>query len=102
MYLRHQPVHPVCNRVHLSLNCSEIGWGETIRSPVNTPCAHRRCRRWGIIAIELAEGLAAQGLQVHYFLRGDRFWASVLDETESRMVERGLEAEGIRLHFWAP
>jgi NADPH-dependent 2,4-dienoyl-CoA reductase/sulfur reductase-like enzyme len=53
----------------------------------------------GIIAIELAEGLAAQGLQVHYFLRGDRFWASVLDETESRIVERGLEAEGIRLHY---
>lgn len=53
----------------------------------------------GIIAIELAEGLAAQDLTVHYFLRTDRFWSSVLDESESRMVERGLQSEGIRLHY---
>jgi NAD(P)H-nitrite reductase large subunit len=52
----------------------------------------------GIIAIELAEGLATHGLTVHYFLRTDRFWSSVLDETESRMVEQGLAKEGIRLH----
>lgn len=53
----------------------------------------------GIIAIELAEGLVAQGMKVRYFLRGDRFWASMLDETESRLVERGLAAEGIVLHY---
>lgn len=52
----------------------------------------------GIIAVELAEGLAARGMQVRYLLRGDRFWASVLDETESRLIERGLEEVGIRLH----
>ncbi|MCQ3972094.1 MAG: hypothetical protein DPW09_01465 [Anaerolineae bacterium] len=52
----------------------------------------------GIIAVELAEGLAAHGVQVHYFLRGDRFWAKVLDETESRLVEQGLEHMGIQLH----
>ena len=52
----------------------------------------------GIIAVELAEGLAAQGMHVHYLLRGDRFWSSMLDETESRLVERGLEEAGIRLH----
>jgi NAD(P)H-nitrite reductase large subunit len=55
----------------------------------------------GIIAIELVEGLAAHDLTVHYFLRTDRFWSSVLDETESRMVERGLQSEGIRLHYRA-
>jgi NADPH-dependent 2,4-dienoyl-CoA reductase/sulfur reductase-like enzyme len=53
----------------------------------------------GIIAIELAEGLAAHGLTVHYFLRTDRFWSSVLNETESRMVEQGLADGGIRLHY---
>ena len=30
----------------------------------------------GIIALELAEGLAAHGMQVHYFSRGDRFWSA--------------------------
>ena len=53
----------------------------------------------GVTAIELVEGLAAHSMFVHYFLRTDRFWASVLDETESRLVERGLEAEGIQLHY---
>jgi len=52
----------------------------------------------GIIAVELAEGLAARGMHVRYLLRGDRFWASVLDETESRLIERGLEDVGIQLH----
>ena len=53
----------------------------------------------GIIAVELAEGLAARDMRVHYFLRGDRFWSSMLDETESRLVERGLAKEGIQLHY---
>lgn len=53
----------------------------------------------GIIAVELAEGLAARDMRVHYFLRGDRFWSSMLDETESRLVERGLEKAGIQLHY---
>ncbi len=52
----------------------------------------------GIIAMELAEGLAANGLQVDYFLRGDRFWSKILDQAESRLVERGLEQMGIRIH----
>jgi NAD(P)H-nitrite reductase large subunit len=53
----------------------------------------------GIIAVELAEGLAARGMRVHYFLRGDCFWSSVLDETESRLVERGLAQERIQIHY---
>ncbi len=53
----------------------------------------------GITALELAEGLAARGMHVHYFLRGDRFWSGVLDETESRMVERRLQHDGIFLHY---
>lgn len=53
----------------------------------------------GITALELVEGLHAHGMCVHYFLRGDRFWAKLLDETESRLVEGRLAAEGIRLHY---
>lgn len=53
----------------------------------------------GITALELVEGLIAQGVCVHYFLRGDRYWSSVLDEVESRIVERRLAAGGVRIHY---
>ncbi len=53
----------------------------------------------GITALELVEGFRARGLCVHYFLRGDRYWSNVLDETESRIVERRLKEEGVQLHF---
>jgi NAD(P)H-nitrite reductase large subunit len=35
----------------------------------------------GITAIEIVEGLRAQRVQVHYLMRGERFWRSVLDAT---------------------
>ncbi len=65
----------------------------------------RRARRavvvgGGITAIELVEGLLARGVETHYFLRGDRYWASVLDEVESRLVEQRLVRDGIRLHYF--
>ena len=53
----------------------------------------------GITALELVEGLAARGMRVHYFLRGERYWTGVLDETESRMVEQRLQHDGVFLHF---
>jgi NADPH-dependent 2,4-dienoyl-CoA reductase/sulfur reductase-like enzyme len=31
----------------------------------------------GITALELAEGLLSRGMNVHYLLRGDRYWNSV-------------------------
>ncbi|MBI4927060.1 MAG: NAD(P)/FAD-dependent oxidoreductase [Anaerolineae bacterium] len=52
----------------------------------------------GITALELVEGLAARGMKVHYFLRGDRYWSNVLDEEESRLVENRLTHEGVVLH----
>jgi NAD(P)H-nitrite reductase large subunit len=53
----------------------------------------------GIIAVELVEGLLAQGLKVHYFLRGDRYWSNVLDEKESRFIEHRLTEHGVTIHF---
>jgi NADPH-dependent 2,4-dienoyl-CoA reductase/sulfur reductase-like enzyme len=53
----------------------------------------------GITALELVEGLHAQGLKVTFFLRGDRYWSNVLDEIESRIVEGRLLHEGIQLLF---
>lgn len=52
----------------------------------------------GITALEIVEGLAARGVRVHYFLRGDRYWGDVLDETESRIVMERLRHEGVILH----
>src|SRR4030042_819649 len=53
----------------------------------------------GITALELVEGFRARGLNVHYFLRGDRYWSNVLDETESRIVEHRLKEEGVQIHY---
>ncbi len=52
----------------------------------------------GSTALELVEALAARGVHTHYLLRGDRYWARVLDPVESRMVEQRLEAHGVVLH----
>jgi NAD(P)H-nitrite reductase large subunit len=53
----------------------------------------------GITALEIVEGLRARQVEVHYLLRGDRYWSNVLDETESRIVEARLQAEGVHLHY---
>lgn len=52
----------------------------------------------GSTALEIVEGLHAQGMQVRYFLRGDRYWSKVLDPVESAIVEERLEEEGVRIH----
>jgi NAD(P)H-nitrite reductase large subunit len=53
----------------------------------------------GITALELVEGLRARGVKTHYFLRRDRYWGNVLDETESRIVEHRLKEEGVQIHY---
>lgn len=53
----------------------------------------------GITAVELAEGLASHHVETHYLMRGDRYWASVLDPHESDLVEGRLEEDGIRIHL---
>jgi NAD(P)H-nitrite reductase large subunit len=52
----------------------------------------------GITALELVEGLRARGVKTHYFLRGDRYWGNVLDETESQIIERRLQDDGCQIH----
>lgn len=55
----------------------------------------------GITALELVEGFLARGMNVHYLLRGNRYWGNVLDEQESRIVEARLQEEGVTLHHHA-
>jgi NAD(P)H-nitrite reductase large subunit len=54
----------------------------------------------GITALEIVEGLLARGVQTHYFLRGDRYWSNVLDETESKIIQKRLQKEGVKVHFY--
>lgn len=53
----------------------------------------------GITALELVEAFIAQKVKTHYFLRGDRYWNSVLDETESEIIQERLKEDGVILHF---
>ena len=53
----------------------------------------------GITALELVEGLATQKINVHYFLRGNRYWSNVLDEDESHIVEQKLCEDGVEIHY---
>jgi NAD(P)H-nitrite reductase large subunit len=55
----------------------------------------------GITALELAEGLNAHGVKVHYLLRGDRYWSNVLDQQESKIVEHRLREKAVKLHHHA-
>jgi NAD(P)H-nitrite reductase large subunit len=53
----------------------------------------------GITALELVEGLLARGTEVHYFLRGTRYMADVLDESESDLILERLRDEGVTVHL---
>jgi nitrite reductase (NADH) large subunit len=52
----------------------------------------------GITALEIVEGLMARGAKVHYLLRGERYWSSVLDDDEADLVEQRLTQEGVQVH----
>lgn len=54
----------------------------------------------GSTALEIVDGLRALGLRTHYFLRGDRYWARVLDPVESALVEERLGGNGVVLHHF--
>lgn len=53
----------------------------------------------GITALEIVEGLIAHKVKVHLFIRGDRYWARVLDQVESEIVEDRLRHEGVKIHY---
>ena len=52
----------------------------------------------GITALEIVEGLRARRVEVHYFMRKERYWSNVLSETESLVVEEGLRHSGVKVH----
>ncbi len=52
----------------------------------------------GITALEIVEGLLARRMEVHFLLRGSRYWNRVLDQQESELILSRLAAEGVRIH----
>ena len=52
----------------------------------------------GITALEIVEGLQARNVNVHFFLRGEKYWSRVLDSTESIIVLNRLKHEGVTIH----
>jgi NADPH-dependent 2,4-dienoyl-CoA reductase/sulfur reductase-like enzyme len=54
----------------------------------------------GITALEIVEGLSARRVDVNYLMRKDRYWGNVLSESESRIIEEGLRARGVRIHYF--
>jgi NAD(P)H-nitrite reductase large subunit len=64
----------------------------------------RRARRavvigGGITALEMAEGLARQGVETHYFVRGSSLWSKVFNEAESAILEEKLSQHGVIVHY---
>lgn len=53
----------------------------------------------GITALELVEAFATHGARTHYLMRSDRYWPRVLDSPEARIIEAGLESQGVMLHY---
>jgi len=53
----------------------------------------------GITALELTEGLATRGVNTHYFLRKDRLWGSVFNDSESKLLEMKIRSHGVTIHF---
>jgi len=55
----------------------------------------------GITALEIVEGLRDHKVHVHYLMRKDRYWSNVLSPAESGIVEEGLRARGVQIHYFA-
>lgn len=53
----------------------------------------------GITALEIVEALMTRGVKTHYLLRSDRYWANVLDKTESDIIESRLKSRGAIIHY---
>lgn len=53
----------------------------------------------GITAMELAEGLHARGLHVHFLQRRERLWSGLFTPEESAIVDRHVRGLGIDLHY---
>ncbi len=53
----------------------------------------------GITALEMTEGLAHHGVDTHYFLRRDRLWGKVFNDTEAKILEGRMRQQHVHIHY---
>lgn len=68
-------------------------------APDNKTCKHAVIVGGGLIGIELAEMLHSQHIAVTFLVRENSFWNGVLPESDSAMINREIERNGIDLRL---
>lgn len=53
----------------------------------------------GITALELVEGFAHRGVETHYFVRRNRLWSSVFNDSEAGLLEERMRSHGVEIHY---
>ncbi len=53
----------------------------------------------GITALEMSEGLSHHGVDTHYFLRRDRLWGKVFNDTEASLLEKRMRDHHVNIHY---
>jgi NAD(P)H-nitrite reductase large subunit len=53
----------------------------------------------GITALELTEGLAHHDVETHYLSRKNNLWSALLNDQESKLVERQMIHHGALIHY---
>ena len=53
----------------------------------------------GITALEMAEGLAHLGVETHYLSRKSNLWSTLLNDNESKLVEKQMLHHGVIIHY---
>jgi NAD(P)H-nitrite reductase large subunit len=53
----------------------------------------------GITALEMTEGLVHHGVDTHYFLRRDRLWGQVFNDTEAKLLEKRMHEHHVNIHY---
>lgn len=53
----------------------------------------------GITALELSEGLAHHKVDTHYFIRRDRLWGKVFNDTEAKLLEKRMRDHHVTIHY---
>jgi NAD(P)H-nitrite reductase large subunit len=52
----------------------------------------------GLIGVELAEMLHSRGIEVHFLIRENAFWNTILPKEEAQMIGAHIEAHGVKLY----
>jgi NAD(P)H-nitrite reductase large subunit len=53
----------------------------------------------GITALEMSEGLSHHGVDTHYFLRRNRLWGKVFNDTEASLLEKRMLNHHVNIHY---